>query len=144
LHDGSIATLLDFFASPTFNFPAPQAQNQRDIVRFVMAADSNMAPIVGQQVTLSAASGAAVNQRLDLLERRAVVADPRPECDLIARGMLDGIRYSAVMQDDGRYLDTDAGLQDAANLREWARATGNVLTFTCLPPGTGRRLALDE
>ena len=34
LHDGSIATLRDFFASPTFNFPEPQASNQADIVRF--------------------------------------------------------------------------------------------------------------
>jgi YVTN family beta-propeller protein len=144
LHDGSIATLLDFFASSTFQFPAPEAQNQADIVRFVMVADSNMAPIVGQQVTVDARAGAAVLARLDLLERRASITEPRPECDLIARGVLDALRYSALRQDDGRYLDTDGATRDGSEVRSEAMMAGNVLTFSCVPPGSGERLALDR
>ena len=144
LHDGSIATLLDFFASPTFQFPAPQSDNQADVVRFVMAADSNMAPIVGQQVTLHANSPEAVLSRLDLLEQRASITAPRPECDLVARGLIDQLRYSSLLQADGDYLDTDGARRESASLRSMARAAGNSVTFTCLPPGTGERLALDR
>ena len=144
LHDGSIATLLVFFASPTFQFPAPQRDNQADVVRFVMAADSNMAPIVGQQVTLHANSPEAVLSRLDLLEQRASITAPRPECDLVARGLIDQLRYSSLLQADGDYLDTDGARRESASLRSMARAAGNSVTFTCLPPGTGERLALDR
>lgn len=144
LHDGSIATLGDFFASPTFQFPAPALQNQADIVRFVMAADSNMAPIVGQQVTLASAASDSTLSRLDLMESRAAVAGPLPECDLIARGVLDDLRYSALWQPDGRYLDTDGGAITTADLRTQAQSSGNQVTFTCAPPGSGARLALDQ
>ncbi|PLW70915.1 hypothetical protein [Pseudohalioglobus lutimaris] len=144
LHDGSIATLLDFFASPTFTFPAPVVQNQADIVRFVMVADSNMAPVVGQQVTLDKHSAEAQLQRLELLESRADVTQPREECDLIVRGLLDATRYSAVRQDEGVYLDTNGAETSTAALREQAMEEGNVLTFTCVPPGSGARLALDR
>lgn len=144
LHDGSIATLLDFFASPTFTFPAPQKQNQVDIVRFVMAADSNMAPVVGQQITIDESSSADQLQRLELLVVRAVVTQPREECDLVVRGILDAMRYSAVLLEAGVYLDTNGIETSPAALREQAMASGNVLTFTCVPPGSGARLALDR
>jgi len=142
LHDGSIASLRDFFASETFSFPEPKAQNQADIVRFVMAADSNMAPVVGQQATLSERTGNAVEARVDLLERRAGVSEPRSECDLIARGFIDGLRYSGFYSGEN-YVAADGIEQSSATLRAAATAPGNALTFTCLPPGAGSRLALD-
>lgn len=144
LHDGSIASLLDFFASPTFTFPAPAAQNRADVVRFVMAADSNLAPIVGQQVTLDAESGRGVINRLDLLEQRASVLDPRPECDLIVRGALDGVRYSALLDADGGYRDTNGATRASTELRQLASDGAGIMTFTCVPPGSGTRLALDS
>lgn len=142
LHDGSIASLLDFFATSTFNFPEPAADNQLDVVRFVMAADSNMAPVVGQQVTLAAGVADAVIDRLNLLEQRASVAGPLPECDLVVRGVLDQTRFSGLF-DDPNYVDTAGQAWDTDALREAALASGNVLTFSCVPPGSGRRLALD-
>tara|TARA_R110001599_G_scaffold353861_1_gene600682 strand:- start:13014 stop:15734 length:2721 start_codon:yes stop_codon:yes gene_type:complete len=144
LHDGSVATLSDFFESPTFTFPAPRRQNLEDVVRFVLAADSNMAPVVGQQLTLSAATTQASLARLDLLEQRAVISSPRPECDLIARGLLSGIRYSALLQADGSYLDTDNLRRSSEALRGAAQTPGNAVTFTCAPPGSGQRLAFDK
>ncbi|MCX2982098.1 hypothetical protein EYC98_14650 [Halieaceae bacterium IMCC14734] len=143
LHDGSIATLLDFFASPTFVFPAPRQENQEDIVRFVMAADSNMAPVVGQQVTLNASTGQAAINRLDLLEQQAVVVDPLPECDLIVRGVLDEVRVSLLF-DAGSYEDNNANIISSTELRAAAAEEDNGLTFTCVPPGSGSRLALDS
>jgi DNA-binding beta-propeller fold protein YncE len=143
LHDGSIASLADFFATSTFNFPAPQRETQADVVRFVMAADSNMAPVVGQQVTLSPRSGTAAQSRLDLLESRAAVSAPLPECDLLVRGLIDGVRISALYR--GKiYRDTAGNDWSGDNLRQAANRRGNALTFTCAPPGTGRRIALDR
>jgi DNA-binding beta-propeller fold protein YncE len=144
LHDGSIATLLDFFASPTFNFPAPEADNQADIVRFVMVADSNLAPIAGQQITIHADSSTEQIDHLVLLEERALVTAPLPECDLVARGVVDGLLTSAVMvAGDTAYTDTNDRSITPADLLAMAQGTGNSLTYTCVPPGTGNRLALD-
>lgn len=143
LHDGSIATLDDFFSSPTFNFPAPRQRNQDDIVSFVMAADSNMAPVVGQQVTLTAGTGQAALNRLDLLEQQAAVAAPLPQCDLVVRGALEGVRVSLLFSGDS-YEDTNEQVFSSNVLREAAAANGNSLTFTCVPPGSGSRLALDS
>ena len=143
LHDGSVASLLDFFASPTFQFPEPRPQTESDIVRFVMVADSNLAPIVGQQVTVSAASPAGANDRLALLQARALVSESLPECDLVVRGVVEEARFSAILTADGHFLDTWNARHTADDLLEVARMGANTLTFTCTPPGSGRRLALD-
>jgi hypothetical protein len=143
LHDGSIATLMDFFASPTFSFPAPQAQNRADVVRFVMAADSNLAPVVGQQVTVAGDSPAALRDRWRLLQQRAAIIAPRPECDLMARAVLDGTRFSA-LYDGAAFRATTGAALSGEQLLERALLEGNVITLTCLPPGTGSRIALDR
>lgn len=143
LHDGSVASLLDFFASPTFQFPEPRPQTESDIVRFVMVADSNLAPIVGQQVTVSASSPAAADDRLALLQARALVSESLPECDLVVRGVVEEERFSAILTADGHFLDTWYARHSADDLLELARSGANTLTFTCAPPGSGRRLALD-
>ncbi|MEO0436538.1 MAG: hypothetical protein AAF098_06500 [Pseudomonadota bacterium] len=143
LHDGSIASLLDFFASPTFVFPEPRAANVADVVRFVMAADSNMAPVVGQQITLQASTTAAALDRLSLLEGRSRVLTPRAECDLIVRGWFGDFRFSALYEGAGGYLDTEGRRLSSNYVREQAQVAGNSATFTCVPPNNGARLALN-
>ncbi|MEM8941607.1 MAG: hypothetical protein AAGC91_05580 [Pseudomonadota bacterium] len=143
LHDGSVASLLDFFASPTFVFPEPRIANEADIVRFVMVADSNLAPIVGQQVTLQAGASRFELDRLSLLEERAQIIDPRPECDLIARGWIGEFRFSALFEGAGGYLDVEGRRLSPNSVREQAQQPGNAVTFTCVPPASGARLALD-
>jgi len=142
LHDGSIASLLDFFAADAFNFPEPKDVNVTHVVDFVMAADSNMAPVVGQQVTLSEADSNAL-ERLSLLESRARVTAPLPECDLIVRGVFNDLRFSALMDASGDYVSSE-GLRYSSNQLRTAATDGAVLTFTCVPPGSGNRLALDQ
>ena len=112
-------------------------------MHFVMAADSNLAPIVGQQVTIAAGATAAQVERVGLLEERAAVVDPRSECDLVARGHLDGFRISTLLTDNGEYLDTNGQTLESGELLARAQAEGNTLTYTCLPPGSGRRVAWD-
>jgi len=142
LHDGSIASLLDFFSADAFNFPEPKEVNVTHVVDFVMAADSNMAPVVGQQVTLSGADSQAL-ERLSLLESRAKVTAPLPECDLIVRGIFNDLRFSALMGASGDYVSSE-GLRYSSDQLRAAVTEGAVLTFTCVPPGSGSRLALDQ
>lgn len=133
LHDGAIDTLDTFFRDPVFNFPAPAAQNRADVVRFVLAIDSNLAPVVGQQVTLRGDSPWTF-ERLTLLEERAQVSAPRAECVLLGAGVIDGQRKVLRMTGPDSYRDTQDVAYTSAQLRESARTAGQELTFTCYPP----------
>ena len=50
LHDGSIDTLFRFHRATVFSTSDTDAQN---LEQFMLAFDSNLAPIVGQQITLT-------------------------------------------------------------------------------------------
>ena len=65
---------------------------RRQVEAFVMAMDSNLAPIVGQQITLDNTNASVAGPRISLLIARANAAYPvlgypgARECDLIVRG----------------------------------------------------------
>ena len=141
-NDGAIDTLDNFFQDPVFFFPAPAAENRRKVIAFVLVMDSDLAPVVGQQVTWRPGSSAAVDARLDLLRQRAATTGPRAECDLVVRGNIDGTSISGLLQSDGNWLMRGGGTRSDASLRTLATAA-QPLTFTCLPPRSGRRAALD-
>ena len=155
LHDGAVDTLDSFFGDATggvanggagFVFDTPQAK--ANVIDFVFAMDSELAPIVGQQVTLNStnAENAAISERLDLLEARAAVTSPRAECDLVARGVIDGEQRGAVRVADGSF-DTDKVTENGVTmtqLKNLATASGNSLTFMCVPNGEGRRIGIDR
>ena len=141
-NDGAIDTLDNFFKDPVFFFPAPADENRRKVVAFVLAMDSDLAPVVGQQVTWRPDSPSAVDARLQLLRERAAVVSPRPECDLMVRGSIDGTTYTGLLQSDGNWLMRGGATRTDAALRALATAA-QPLTFTCLPPRSGRRAALD-
>jgi YVTN family beta-propeller protein len=134
LHDGAIDTLDHFFSDPVFRFPAPVEQNRADVIRFVMAMDSNLAPIVGQQITL-AGDEPAVLARVALLEQRALVKAPRPECLLVVTGIIEGTAVQLQMTGEDTYIGSNGSQYSAGALREAARTEGQELTFTCHPPG---------
>jgi DNA-binding beta-propeller fold protein YncE len=171
LHDGSVDTVFRFHASTVFSqrpltnpFPNPggipvitdptdpaKAQQEllanitlrRQIEDFMMAFDSNLAPIVGQQVTLSREiSGADVQARIDLLEARAVAGD----CELVVHETLRG-KPAGFLFVPGRtaFAPDRAGDPELSDpeLRAHA-ARGGALTFTAVPRGSGRRLGLDR
>ena len=155
LHDGAIDTLDTFFGDSTggastggagFVFSSPQAK--ANVIDFVFAMDSELAPIVGQQITMSPdnANDTAVQARINLLAERAAVTTPRPECDLVARGVIDNVQRGAVMIADGTF-DTDKVDETGLTLNQLqnlAGQTGNALTFMCVPPGEGRRIGIDR
>jgi DNA-binding beta-propeller fold protein YncE len=141
-NDGAIDTLENFFKDPVFFFPAPADENRRRVVAFVLAMDSDLAPVVGQQVTWRPDSPPAIDARLQLLRERAAVTSPRPECDLMVRGSIEGTAYAGLLQTDGTWLMRGGATRTDPALRALATAA-QPLTFTCLPPRSGRRAALD-
>ena len=141
LHDGSADTLNNFFQSEVFEFPAPVEQSRADVERYVLAIESNMAPVVGQQVTLTSTAQREMIERVNLLEERAKLN----ECDLIVSGVIDNQYYSALFQTgDDYYQDAGNGITNKMDVRGIAMKRDNALTYTCVPIGAGRRLALNQ
>ena len=115
---------------------------QRQIEQFMLAFDSNLAPIVGQQVTLARDTAAAVGPRVSLLIARAEVG----ECDLVAKGQR-GRREHGYLYVGGGVFQPDQRLDPPvpdSTLRSRARRPGGELTYTCVPPGSGVRIGLDR
>ncbi len=153
LHDGSAGSINNFLSAAAFNFPDGAVQ-QGQVEDFILAFPSNLAPMVGQQVTLRPGSGADVHTRIDLMRDSALDlfamkdAPGAHECDLIVKGKLAGKprgwRMLASGPDTGRYLDDLDTLIDDAALRAQAQDAGQELVFTCVYPGAGVRLGTDR
>jgi DNA-binding beta-propeller fold protein YncE len=162
LHDGSIDTIFRFFRATVFQntgavgFDGPNGGNdkRRQMERFMLAFDSDLAPIVGQQVTLDDTNSAVADPRIDVLEQRAgapflskVLGGNVRECDLIVKGTISSEARGAVWNPmTARFIPDRAvepPLTDAA-LRALATTPGQELTFTCVPPGSGTRMGIDR
>jgi DNA-binding beta-propeller fold protein YncE len=113
----------------------------RNHLEFVLTFPGPLAPIVGQQVSLTASSDATATARADLLESRAAEG----ECDLVVRGVHDGAMHGWLRATDGSFTPDRAILPpiDSAALRG-AAAAGEDRLYTCMPPGSGARMALDR
>src|SRR5262249_32303018 len=158
LHDGSVDAIFRFHNAQVFNngFASTTITNcgttspntcRRNVEQFMFAFDSDLAPIVGQQVTLTGGNGAAVGPRITAMLQRAAAG----ECDVVVNGHLAGVGRgwvcsgsgcgsSGSFQSDrtGESLLTDAGLRAQAN------AAGQELTYTAVPVGSGIRIGIDR
>jgi hypothetical protein len=105
---------------------------------------------VGQQVTLTSTNGTTVNPRINLMLARAAASFDSlalggtvVECDVIAKGSVGGEPRGWVREASGLFRDdTNATLSDAS-LRALA-ATEGPITYTAVPPGSGRRMGIDR
>jgi DNA-binding beta-propeller fold protein YncE len=150
IHDGSAARIFDFLFISSFRL---SEQERLDLEDYLFAFETTFAPIVGQQVTLGGGNHAAAGERLDLLLDRArtpfaLVNEPTArECDLTVQGVIEGQARGYLLEPSTGLFRSDrrseARLGDAP-LRELARAAGQELTYTCVPPGSGERMALDR
>ena len=109
----------------------------------MLAFDTNLAPVVGQQITLDATNAGVVGPRIDLLIARAGAG----ECDLIVEGRR---RRRGARLDAQRGAGSSSAIappsrrsSDAA-LRALAATAGQELTYTCVPPGSGQRVGIDR
>jgi hypothetical protein len=101
---------------------------------FVMAFDSNLKPVVGQQVTLVASSGAQARARLQLLIQQAEAG----HCDLVAHTKDAGFTYL-----NGKFLRDDGDHYSLSRLTQKVISKTPV-TFTAVPPREGRRSGIDR
>ena len=118
------------------------ALERRRVESFLLAFDSNLAPIVGQQVTLSATSSDATQARLDLMIQRAEAG----ECELVAKSGGGNTQRGYLYLGGGKFL-SDTRVHPSVTdqiLRASAKLPGGELTFTCVPVGSGRRIAVDR
>ena len=138
LHDGSVDSLFRFLGADVFNLTEEQ---RRRVEEFLLVFPSNLAPAVGQQVTLVDGSDVAAMARIDLL----VTQSQRGACDLIAKGVRYGESRGWSMAPQGTFTSDRAAEPPltAAQLRALA-TPAQPLTFTCVPPGSGVRIGLDR
>jgi YVTN family beta-propeller protein len=165
LHDGSSDTLFRFFQATVFNNPGvvfgetdvgfnggdPQ---RRDMEQYMLAFDTDLAPIVGQQVTLVGVGSAEVNARIELMVQRAgsaftseILGGAVTECDLVAKGNVGAEQRSWLYDPGADQFESDRAAEtpiDLVTLKGLAHTPGQELTFTCAPPGSGVRMGLDR
>jgi MYXO-CTERM domain-containing protein len=150
LHDGSVSTVFNFVGAGVFSINNTE---QRALEAFIMEFDSDLAPIVGQQATLTSNSGSDTLARIDLLIARAdSVYYTSPtlgavnECDLIVKGVLNG-QYRGWLYQGGDTFASDDGTEapwSKSALLAVADQPGQSLTFTCVPPGSGTRMGINR
>ena len=148
MHDGNMDTLDNFLKNDVFRFDLDNAVNDRkrsQVLDFVMAMDSNLAPVTGQQVTLRADSGADTLARVDLLRSRALLQAPDSECDLIVHGVVDNESRSAMMLANGDFqTDKLAEVLSFAELQGVIQSDDVAMTFSCVPVGSGSWMSIDR
>jgi DNA-binding beta-propeller fold protein YncE len=156
LHSGEIDTVFRFmgfnvFAQRAVTHPSPNPggfslddagiELRRSLEAFVLAFDTNLPPIVGQQVTLSKLNRDVAMPRLELLLQRAA-AD---ECEVVVRGRTHRREFGFLY--DAR---SDRFAPDRTKAEAWTReeledlSQHTALTFTAVPVGSGERIALDR
>jgi DNA-binding beta-propeller fold protein YncE len=155
LHDGSIDTVFRFHQATVFNqtnpggFPVPNPggfpagatgdTQRRQMEQFMLAFNSALAPIVGQQVTLGPSSGSDAQDRASLLIARSNAQ----ECDVVVKGVLAGEQRGWLLLGGVFQSDRQAQTHTDADLRGQA-AAGEERTYTCVPRGEGSRIGIDR
>ncbi len=156
-NDGVVDTVERFLSAVVFRnnllgpgVGIPDAQTLKNLEAYVLAFDTDLAPIVGQQVTLTNSNGTSVNSRIDLMLQRArtpfasqILGGNARECDVVAKVALRGVTRGYVYQvASGMWSPDDGGasLSDS-QLRALAATAGQEVTFTAVPPGSGARIA---
>lgn len=149
LHNGGVDTIFRFMSTVLFSnvlapggfdFLATGDSGRRDVEDFLLAFDSNLAPIVGQQMTLDLLSGSAAHQRVDLLLARAAAG----ECEVVASTLFAGQErgYLYVAADD-HFVPNQQGSPPLPEVVLRLAALWRPVTYVCVPAGSGQRMGLD-
>jgi DNA-binding beta-propeller fold protein YncE len=154
LNDGNVDTVFRFVHGISFSdvfngagsnsIPdGPEGEVQRrQLEAFILAFPTNLAPAVGQQITLTNSSPATVGSRITLLRQRADAG----ECDLVAKARISDDEAGFLYVGSGLFVRDRRGqppVTDAA-LRSLAMDSHRPVTYTCVPPGSGERIGVDR
>ncbi len=145
--DGGLGSVNEFLNALVF-LPV-SAANRANLQEFVLAFPSDVAPVVGQQVTVTPAnaSQADVKARLDLLISRAKITSPVPECELVAKAVIGSTNRGWVHSRTSDTFVSDRkseGAVNLTNLLSLASTNSSPITFTCAAPGNGTRLGISR
>jgi len=106
-----------------------------------MAFDSNLAPVVGQQTTLTADNAAVVTPRIELLKARAAAG----EAELVVRARIKNDERGFLYLPESNSFATDNPKNPSISEADLlALASDTELTFTAVPVASGERIALDR
>ncbi|MCY4046172.1 MAG: hypothetical protein OXE99_14005 [Cellvibrionales bacterium] len=176
LHDDATDLLFNFLKGGVFDngeLPCPPGADERhgclfnqgvvginndqvrqSIVDYLMEFDSDLAPIVGQQITLDGGASAAVISRIALFEMAAnqdfvskILGGEVKACDLVATGIINNERKGFLYDPITKHYQSDNQTENtlsSADIKAIAQSTNNALTFTCAVPGRGYQMALDR
>jgi DNA-binding beta-propeller fold protein YncE len=166
LHDGSVDTIFRFYNGKVFNCD-PEDLNlvgfcggntqRRNAEQFMLAFDSDLPPVVGQQVTMTntSRSDSNVNARVSLLEARcratyasAIVGSGARECDLVAKAVVGGVGKTYRLISSGWYAgqyyeNNTSTMRSSTYVRDRALTASQPVTWTAVPYGSGTRIAGD-
>ena len=151
-HDGSFDSIFRFMSTIAFaqgpgnetGFPNTAEGDvlRRQVEAFQLAFDSNLAPIVGQQVTLGHDNAAVAEPRLELLISRANLG----ECDLVAKTEIAGQELGFVYLGARKFMGNRQSSPpfSSSSLRALSGWFWLDVTYTCAPPGSGVRVGIDR
>lgn len=130
------STLEQLLESGTAVCEGEGLEQRAEVEELLFAFDSNLKPIVGQQVTVRREArqsevGSSTRQRIELLLAQAEAG----HCDVVAHWGQRGAVY-----EEGVFLTDNGTTLSIAELR----ARREPVTFTAVPPGEGRRSGVDR
>ena len=144
LHNGMVPTLLNF----NMGFDTLTQPQREQLEDFMHQFPTDLAPAVGQQITLDSGNVAVVGPRIDLLLARAntpfdslVLGPGVNECDLIVKATVGSNARGWVW--NGSAWDSDIGGSINDNVLRSLSIIGGPLTYTCVPPGSGTRMGIN-
>jgi len=145
IHDGSVDTLARFHSSSVFNLlgnATAQQLGREALEQFMLAMDTNLKPIVGQQVTLNKDNISSVTARIQLIFERMDAGDN----EVIVSGINNGTAYGATRLSDGNFQLDDINQLPISeiSLLQRANTIGQEITITAVPIGSARRLGVDS
>ncbi len=138
-HNGSVDTIPRFHSASTFrNFEQKQHQ---ELEQFLLGMETNLMPIIGQQVTLSGSNKTEANERVRLFFERMDAG----ENDVIVKGTNAGKSFGGIRLPSGNFQLDDINEPPISekSLLALSKIEGQELTFTAVPIGTGRRTGVD-
>jgi len=149
LHDGAIDSVFRFLSSSVFQLNDTE---QGNLEAFMMAFDTDLPPMVGQQVTRTSSNGATVDGRIDAMLTAAATSYPSKllgpganQCDVIVKGVFGGVQRGAVRVAGGDFLPDDGTAAIAESVvRALSNTPGQELTYSCVPFGSGVRMGIDR
>jgi hypothetical protein len=143
LHDGSVDTLFRFHDAALFNFGSgPQADVLRaQVEQFMFAFDTNLKPVVGQQITVDDGNPGVAGLIYALADsgHADIVAKVVVNGEVRGYYLTDVLEGSAFVSD--KSSEPSTGFGDLAML---STVPGQEVTFTAVPLGSGYRIGVDR